>query len=63
MNANATVTSSLAAAAPRAIPDAERRHRVRLYFLYAVAIAVNLAIFFLRIRLLQAVGDRPAFLS
>jgi len=27
------------------MPDAERGHRVRLYFLYALAIAVNLAIF------------------
>ena len=46
MSANATVTSPLATASSRAVPDAERRHRVRLYFLYAVAIAVNLAIFF-----------------
>ena len=45
MSANATVTTPLAAAGARAIPDAERRHRVRLYALYAVAIAVNLAIF------------------
>jgi hypothetical protein len=46
MSANATVTSPLVTAASRAIPDAERRHRVRLYMLYAVAITVNLAIFF-----------------
>src|SRR5271166_781020 len=46
MSANATVTSPLASAASRAVPDAERRHRVRLYVLYAVAITVNLAIFF-----------------
>src|SRR5271166_3279254 len=46
MSANATVTSPLASAASRAVPDAERRHRVRLYMLYAVAIMINLAIFF-----------------
>jgi hypothetical protein len=46
MSANATVTSPLATAVSRAIPDAERRHRVRLYMLYAVAITTNLAIFF-----------------
>src|ERR1035441_3303431 len=45
MSANATASSRLAAAAPLAVPDAERSHRVRLYALYALAIAINLAIF------------------
>jgi len=45
MSANATATSRIAATA-RAVPDVERRHRVRLYALYALAIATNLAIFF-----------------
>jgi len=45
MSANATVTTPLATAVSRSMPDAERGHRVRLYFLYALAIAVNLAIF------------------
>jgi hypothetical protein len=45
MSANATASSRLAAAAPAAVPDAERSHRVRLYALYALAIAINLAIF------------------
>jgi hypothetical protein len=44
MNANATATAGLAAASA-AVPDAERSHRVRLYALYALAFAVNLAIF------------------
>ena len=44
MSANATVTGSIA---PVAIPvaDNERRHRVRLYALYVIAIVTNLAIF------------------
>jgi hypothetical protein len=46
MSANATATAPLATPVSRAVPDAERRHRVRLYLLYAVAIAVNAAIFF-----------------
>jgi hypothetical protein len=44
MSANATAASQLAAASV-AVPDAERSHRVRLYALYALAIAINLAIF------------------
>lgn len=46
MSANATATAPLATSVSHAVPDAERRHRVRLYLLYAVAIAVNAAIFF-----------------
>jgi hypothetical protein len=45
MRANATATARIAASPPAAVPDAERRHRVRLYVLYVVAIAINLAIF------------------
>ncbi|HWW13733.1 MAG TPA: hypothetical protein VN310_03645 [Candidatus Dormibacteraeota bacterium] len=45
MSANATATARLAPTASVAVPDAERSHRVRLYALYAVAIAINLAIF------------------
>ncbi len=45
MSTQATVTARIAVTA-RAVPDTERRHRVRLYALYAVAIATNLAIFF-----------------
>jgi len=44
MSANATATR-LAAAVPASGPDAEKRHRVRLCALYALAIAINLAIF------------------
>jgi hypothetical protein len=44
MSANATAASQLATASV-AVPDAERSHRVRLYALYALAIAINLAIF------------------
>jgi hypothetical protein len=44
MSMNAPATARLTTTA-RAIPDTERRHRVRLYFLYALAIATNLAIF------------------
>lgn len=46
MSANAAATAPLAASASRSIADTERRHRVRLYILYTVAIAVNTAIFF-----------------
>src|ERR1700680_672860 len=45
MNANAAQTAGLAAATSVAVPDAEKRHRARLYALYALAIAINLAIF------------------
>jgi hypothetical protein len=46
MSANATATARLSTAAVTAATDNERRHRVRLYVLYAVAIILNLAIFF-----------------
>ena len=45
MSANATATARIANRA-KTVPDAERGHRVRLYALYAIAIASNLAIFF-----------------
>jgi hypothetical protein len=45
MSANATATARIATGA-KTLPDAERGHRVRLYALYALAIASNLAIFF-----------------
>ncbi len=45
MSANATATGRLATTTSAAVPDAEKRHRVRLYALYALAIAINLAIF------------------
>src|ERR1700686_2507349 len=41
---SATATARIATG-PKAVPDAPRRHRVRLYALYVVAIATNLAIF------------------
>ncbi len=44
MSANATATARIADRA-KAVPDAERGHRVRLYALYVLAIATNLAIF------------------
>ena len=44
MSANATATARIASGAKTA-SDAERRHRTRLYALYVVAIASNLAIF------------------
>jgi hypothetical protein len=44
MSANATATARIVDRT-RAVPDAERRHRVRLYVLYILAIATNLAIF------------------
>lgn len=42
---SATATARIADPT-RAVPDAERGHRVRLYSLYVLAIATNLAIFF-----------------
>jgi hypothetical protein len=45
MSANATATARIAERA-KSIPDGERRHRVRLYSLYVLAIVTNLAIFF-----------------
>ena len=45
MSANATATARIAVNA-NSVPDAERGHRVRLYALYVLAIATNLAIFF-----------------
>src|SRR5579863_7322075 len=45
MSANATAAARIGDVA-RAVSDPERGHRVRLYALYAVAIASNLAIFF-----------------
>ena len=45
MSATATATVRATAAKP-AGPDLEKRHRIRLYFLYALAVAINLAIFF-----------------
>ena len=44
MSANATATATVANRA--SVPDSDRGHRIRLYSLYAVAIASNLAIFF-----------------
>lgn len=44
MSANATATARIADRA-KAVPDTERGHRVRLYALYIVAFASNLAIF------------------
>ena len=44
MSANATLASGVTPVV-MAVPDNERRHRLRLSALYAVAIAVNLAIF------------------
>jgi hypothetical protein len=44
MSANATATATAASRA--SVPDSERGHRIRLYSLYAVAIASNFAIFF-----------------
>lgn len=45
MSANATATARIADRA-RSVSDAERGHRLRLYSLYVLAIATNLAIFF-----------------
>jgi len=44
MSANATVTANIAGRA-NSVPDSERGHRIRLYSLYVLAIATNLAIF------------------
>ena len=45
MSANATATARIADRA-QSVPDSERGHRIRLYSLYVLAIATNLAIFF-----------------
>jgi hypothetical protein len=45
MSANATATARIGTAAATSATGNERRHRVRLYGLYALAVAVNLAIF------------------
>jgi hypothetical protein len=45
MSANATAAARIVDGA-RTLPDAERGHRLRLYALYLLAIATNLAIFF-----------------
>lgn len=44
MSANATAAARIADRA-KSVPDAERGHRVRLYALYVLAVATNLAIF------------------
>lgn len=44
MSANATATARIADRA-QSVPDSERGHRIRLYSLYVLAIATNLAIF------------------
>ncbi len=44
MSANATAAARIADRA-RSVPDADRGHRIRLYSLYVLAIATNLAIF------------------
>jgi len=44
MSANATATARITDRAG-SVPDADRGHRIRLYALYALAIATNLAIF------------------
>ncbi|HUA16815.1 MAG TPA: hypothetical protein VMG31_16095 [Verrucomicrobiae bacterium] len=45
MSTNATATARIGVVGPRTATTAERRHRLRLYALYALAIATNLAIF------------------
>jgi len=45
MSANATAPGRLVTATSVAVPNVERRHRIRLYVLYALAIGINLAIF------------------
>ena len=45
MSANAAVTTRIGSAASTAVSNGEKRHRVRLYILYALAIAINVAIF------------------
>ena len=44
MSANATATARIADRA-QSVPDSDRGHRIRLYSLYVLAIATNLAIF------------------
>ena len=44
MSANATATARITDRA-RSVPDSDRGHRIRLYSLYALAVATNLAIF------------------
>ena len=44
MSANATTTAHIATASA-AVPDSERRHRIRALHFYALAISINLAIF------------------
>src|SRR5258707_15140365 len=46
MSTNATATGRLAVSASSTAADAARRHRVLMYFLYSLAIAINVAIFF-----------------
>lgn len=46
MSANATATASITTTIARPVADKEKRHRLRLYALYALAITINLAIFF-----------------
>src|SRR5271169_3488195 len=45
MSANATATAPLITARSAGPADVEKRHRARLYFLYALAITINAAIF------------------
>ena len=45
MNANATVTARVVPSVKATARDTERGHRIRLFALYAMAIAINLAIF------------------
>jgi hypothetical protein len=45
MNANVTVTARVVPTVNATVRDAERGHRVRLYALYSLAVAINLAIF------------------
>ena len=59
MSANVTATAHIANTANSA-SDADRRHRVRLYGLYVLAVATNLAIFFYGFDYYkQASVDRP----
>lgn len=44
MSANAAITARVVPVA--SVPDQERRHRLRLYALYGIAVGLNLAIFF-----------------
>ncbi|MGH9512888.1 MAG: hypothetical protein ACRD2U_12220 [Terriglobales bacterium] len=46
MSANAATAARIATAPSAAVPDSEKRHRILLYVLYALAIGINLAIFF-----------------